>query len=111
MAKFVLLLRDAGTFPGDMSAEEIQAVIQRYRAWSEKAGRAGGEKLRDSGGRVMVRHGKKTSITDGPYAESKEVLGGFFIIEAASYDDAIRKCQDCPHLDFGSIEIREVEKM
>jgi len=111
MAKFVLLLRDSGSFPGDMSPQEMQAVFERYRAWSGKLGRNSGEKLRDAEGRVVVRSGKKTSITDGPYAESREVVGGFYIIEAADYDEAIRKCQDSPHLDFGSIEIRQVEVM
>jgi hypothetical protein len=111
MAKFVLLLRDSGSFPGDMSPQEIQAVFQRYQAWSEKLGRNMGEKLRDGEGRVVVRSGKKTSITDGPYVESKEVLGGLYIIEATSYEDAVRKCQDSPHLDFGSIEVRQIEEM
>ena len=106
MAKFVLMLRDTG-FPGDLSAEDIQAVIRRYEAWSKKVGRTGGEKLKDSGGKVMTRSG----VTDGPYVESKEMLGGFMIIEARDYDDAVRLCQDHPHLEFGSIEIREVDRM
>lgn len=106
MPKYALMLRDEG-FPGNLSPEEIQSVLNRYREWSQRAGRIGGEKLRDKGGRVM----KKGSITDGPYVESKEVIGGFMIIEARDYDEAVRLCKDHPHLDFGSIEIREIENM
>ncbi len=106
MPKFVLMLRDNG-FPTDLSPREIEAIINRYRAWSQKAGRSGGEKLKDGEGKVMTRAG----VTDGPYAESKEVIGGFMIIEAPTYDEAIRLCRDHPHLDFGSIEIRAVDSM
>ena len=103
MSQFVLLLRDAG-FPSDLSPEEIQAIIGRYRAWRQKVG-ADGRKLTDGAGRVMTRGG----VTDGPYAESKEVMGGLFMIEAKDYDEAVRIASDCPHLDFGSIEVREVD--
>jgi hypothetical protein len=48
-------------------------------------------------------------ITDGPYAEAREVMGGLFVIEAASYDDVVELSKDCPHLEFGSIEVREVQ--
>ena len=109
MPQFVLLLRDANWTPAEMSAEEIQAVIERYRQWNQRINALNGQKLRDREGRIMVRDGSKTTITDGPYAESKEVVGGFIIIEAANYDEAVRKCKDSPHLDFGSIEIREIE--
>ena len=104
MAEFVLMLRDAGSFPGDLSPEEIQAVIERYGAWMQKVG-ASGQKLRDGEGRVMRRAG----ITDGPFAEAKEVLGGYFLLKADSYDDVVKICADCPQLDFGSIEIRQIE--
>jgi hypothetical protein len=106
MAKFALMLRDSGLPPG-LSPEELQAILGRYRTWSQKAGRVGGEKLRDRRGRVM----KGDSVTDGPYAESKEIMGGFMIIEARDYDEAVRLCRDHPHLEFGSIEVRAVEDM
>jgi len=46
---------------------------------------------------------------DGPYTETKEIVGGYFLIEADSYDHAIELSRDCPHFDFGSIEIRELQ--
>jgi hypothetical protein len=51
-------------------------------------------------------------VTDGPYSETKEVLGGYFTIEAASYDQAIERLRDCPHFLFGgTIELRQVDVM
>ena len=105
MPQFVLMLRDDGSFPTDMSPEEMQQMFGRYRAWSQRVG-AKGVKLRDGEGRVMR---KGAAVTDGPFTEAKEVLGGYLLIEAQNYDDAIRLSQDCPQLDYGSIEVREVE--
>ena len=108
MPQFVLMLRDAGIWPGDLSPEEIQALMLKYRTWREKIGGTG-HKLRDREGRIVI--GKNgVSVTDGPYAESKEILGGFLLVEADSYDDVVRQCEDSPHLAFGSIEIRQIER-
>ena len=108
MPQFMLMLRDSGSFPDDISPEEIQQILERYGAWSEKSG-AKGQKLRDSEGRVMTRMDGKLAVVDGPYAEAREVLGGYFMIEAADYDAAVALANDCPHLDFGSIEVRQIE--
>ena len=110
MPQFMLLLRDSGWNPEELSAEEIQAVLGRYRAWNERMRAKDGQKLRDDEGKVLRRNGKGITVTDGPYAEAREVLGGFMIIEAASYDEAVRLCQDSPHFDYGSIEVRQIEQ-
>jgi len=66
-------------------------------------------KLADEPGKVM-RPGKgKPRVTDGPYSETKEVLGGYYLIEAANYDQAIERIRDHPHLEHGTIEVREVD--
>ena len=112
MKKFVMLLHDAG-FPKDISPDQIQAIVQRYVAWRQKIQQKGrkvdGHKLTDGQGRVMRGAPGATKVTDGPYAEAREVIGGLFIIEADSYDEIVELSKDCPHLDFGSIEIREVD--
>ena len=108
MPQFVLVLRDTG-FPEGMSPDEIQRVIQKYGEWMAGVKSVGGQKLRDAEGRVMQKNGKGVTVTDGPYAESREVVGGFILIDAPDYDAAVRICHDCPHLEFGSIEVREVE--
>ena len=112
MPNYMLLLHDSGTLPPDMSPDDIQAVIQRYVAWRTKVQQNGrkisGHKLVDRQGRV-VRGAGAATITDGPYAEAREVIGGLFILEAQDYDEVVSLCRDCPHLDFGTIEIREIE--
>ncbi|HYM59433.1 MAG TPA: YciI family protein [Thermoanaerobaculia bacterium] len=115
MAQFVLMLRDTGRFPGTLSPEEIQAVVTRYSAWADKLRAAGkisaGQKLCDGEGRVVRRNGSGLGVTDGPFAEAKEILGGFFVLDVNDYDEALALSQDCPHLDFGSIEVRRVDFM
>ena len=108
MPQFVVMLRDSGTFPSDISPEEIQAIIQKYGEWIQSMG-GKGQKLRDGEGRIVLREADRVTVTDGPYTESKEILGGYFLVEANSYDDVVSRCQTSPHLDYGSIEIRQVE--
>lgn len=113
MPNYVLLLHESGTMPPDMSAADMQAVIQRYIAWRRRVQGGGrnveGHKLVDRSGRLLRGKTGAVKVTDGPYAEAREVIGGLFILEAHSYDEVVALCQDCPHLEFGIIEIREVE--
>jgi hypothetical protein len=113
MPKFVLFLRDGDSAYPNMSPEQMQGIVQRYVAWRAKVQKDGrsimGHKLRDNQGRVVKGNGSALKVTDGPYAEAREVMGGLFVIEAASYDEVVELCQDCPHLDFGTIEVREVQ--
>jgi hypothetical protein len=111
--KFIMLLHEpVNALPADISPDQIQAIIQRYVAWRQKIQKNGrkveGHKLTDGQGRVM-RGAGHTRITDGPYAEAREVIGGLFIVEANSYEEVVELSKDCPHLDFGAIEIREVD--
>ena len=114
MADYMLLLH---TPPAGnrWSPEEMQNVIQRYAAWSKglsaSGRRLGGHKLRDAEGRVLKRHSNQTTVTDGPYAELKEVVGGYFHITADTYEDAVAIAEGCPHLEFGgTIEVRAIER-
>jgi len=111
MSKFMLLLRDDGQRVPSHSAQEMQEILQRYGAWRQSLGDkiAGGNKLMDGQGRVLRKQNGKPVLSDGPFAEAKEVMGGFFIIEAADYADAVELAKTCPHMDFGTIEIRQVE--
>ena len=91
----------------------MQKAIQKYFAWREKLR---GQKILVGSAKLTADTGKvirgKARVTDGPYSETKEILGGYFTIEAANYDAAVQQCQDCPHLEYGgTIEVREVEPM
>ena len=113
MKKFIMLLHDAGSFPADLSPDQIQAIIQRYVTWRQKIQHNGreveGYKLTEGAGRIMRGTTGHPRVTDGPYAEAREVIGGLFIVEANSYEEMVELSKDCPHLDFGTIEIREVD--
>jgi hypothetical protein len=114
MAQFVLLLHEGPNDNDGMSPEEIQRMIQEYGSWMESMGAAGrvvaGQKLTDEGGRSLRGWGSEFSVTDGPWAEAKEVIGGFFQIKAADYDEAVALSRSCPHLKYrGRIELRRVD--
>ena len=109
MPQFVIMLRDSGAWPADFSPEEMQAIIQKYGDWVRGIG-GEGNKLRDGEGRIMTRKAADITVTDGPYAEAKEIIGGYLVVEAGSYDDVVRHCESSPHLEYGSIEIRQIEQ-
>jgi hypothetical protein len=114
MAQFMMLLHESTTGMDGLSPEEIQKIVERYQAWSAKvaaAGKlAGGQKLADEPGRHLELANGKVAVRDGPYAESKEIIGGYFLIDAVDYDEAVRVSEDCPHLALGGrIELRRVD--
>ncbi|MDX1394298.1 MAG: YciI family protein [Gemmatimonadota bacterium] len=114
MSEYVLLLHEDPTALADVSPGEIEAVIRQYVAWREglaAEGRlAGGMKLTDEGGRWLSGANGDVRVVDGPYSEAKEVIGGLFVIKAASYDEAVEISSGCPHLAYGGrIELREVD--
>lgn len=114
MPHYLLLLHEKPTDVSQLSPDAIQAVIAEYVAWSQKvAGEGklvGGQKLRDEGGKHLNGFGSEFRVTDGPFTEAKEVIGGTFTINASSYDEAVELARGCPHLKYGGwIEVREVE--
>lgn len=113
MPKYLLFLYEQPGAFVDVSPDELQAIIQKYSDWRLRLQKngvvVGGEKLQDGTGRMMRRTGGETSVVDGPYTESKEIIAGFFQIQADNYDHAVEIARGCPHLENGTIEIREIE--
>ena len=113
MAKFILFMRGSSAVFRDMAPEEIQRTIQKYAEWAQSlAGRGalrGGEKLKDDGVRT-VRMDSGKLILDGPYPETKETIGGYFIVETADYGEAANLAMSCPIYSYGgTVEVREVD--
>jgi len=113
MSKFMLLLYDnpanIAQFQS-MSPEEMQKATEKYMAWAKKPFTVDSKRLAEDAGRVIHsdRNGK-TRTTDGPFSETKEVLGGYYTIEAADYAEAVKRTLDHPHLEHGgTIEVRKV---
>jgi len=117
MAKYMLILRgDITKEQKEYSPDEMQKLIQAYEGWAGGLAQKGllemGKKLTDQGGKVMMPGPKgDVSVKDGPYVETKEVVGGVYIIKADSYDHAVELCKGHPNFQFGSIEIRELDFM
>ncbi len=113
MAKFMLILH---TTPGGLEKlrpEQMHAALESFNSWVDKM-RSGGrmvdsEKLMDEGGKIVHRQGNRLTIVDGPYMETKEVIGGYFVLRAASYDEAIELTRDCPFLRLGRIAVRQTD--
>jgi hypothetical protein len=115
MPKYMLLLVDRPTDFASLSPDAMQRIVQEYSAWAAEMGRRGrlhgGQKLADEGGKVLRRDAGGL-VTDGPFAEAKEVLGGYFIIEASSYDDAVAIARTCPHATHGTaIHVRRIDDL
>jgi len=96
-----------------MSPEESQASMQKWFDWinqlREKGLYKGGDPLMPGGKTIQ---GKKPVVTDGPFAEGKELLGGYFIISAESLEEATQMAFGFPDFDIqGSVEIREIMKI
>lgn len=114
MAQFLLLLHETPADFAAISPEQIQGIIQEYSAWAEALRRqdklVGSHKLKDDGGRQLTRRDGKLRVTDGPYAEAREVVGGYFLVRAKDYDEAARLAEGCPHLKYGGrIEVRQID--
>jgi hypothetical protein len=109
MPQYLLLLYDNPAAWQNVSPEEMQKAIEKYRAWRDKPFTKGSLRLSADAGRV-IRPQKDGAprASDGPFIESKEVLGGYYIIEAADYDEAVRIAMDHPHLEYGgTVELRK----
>lgn len=118
MPKFIVIPRDEPGQFDHLSPADMQAMVQRYHTWTQELAAAGrltlGHKLRDGEGKVLRGNGGGApSVTDGPFVETKEVIGGFWMIEADDLDHAVETVSTCPHLEHarGSLEVRQVEGM
>jgi hypothetical protein len=109
MSQYMLLLYEDPANWQDVSPEELQKAVEKYVAWTKKPFMVDSKRLGEDLGRVIRARGGKPRATDGPYSETKEVLGGYYTIEAANYDEAVQRSLDHPHLEYGgAIEIRQV---
>ena len=107
----MLIFRGGAVSRDDVSPRVLQAHLEKWYAWSDELARQGrrnaGTPLADGGKAVR---GRDRLVTDGPYAESKDLVTGAMIIDAASLDDAVEVARGCPTYEFaGSVEVRPVQ--
>jgi hypothetical protein len=109
MTRYLLLLFGDETAMPEPGTPESDADMAGYMAFDELAGEAivGGEALHDNATCRTIRHeGGAVRVTDGPFTETVEGLGGFYVIEAPTLDDAIELTRHIPAVNDGGIEIR-----
>lgn len=118
MAQFMLLLHQVPNYNSDLPREKMLEMTRKYMAWADglrqKGKMVGGEKLTASGGRQLRSAAGKLVASDGPYAEAKDVIGGYFVIEAKDLAEAEAIARECPHLLLSPTnwaEIRPIEDM
>jgi len=111
-SEYMLLFR--GThWDKSLSPEEIQNVMSRWIAWFDRLTQEGkakaGQPLTEKGKIISGKKGQK--VVDGPFAESKESIAGYILLQAATLDEAVKIAKECPGLDYGiSVEVRLVDQ-
>jgi len=111
MAKYMMIFRGGDTPP---SPELIQQHMQKWYTWFQGLTRDG--VYRDQGAPLekdgKVVRGRRKVVSDGPYAEAKDLVGGYAIIEARDLDAAVEIAKGCPTYDVdGLVEVRPVRPM
>jgi len=95
------------------SAQEMQENMGKWMAWIDKLAKAGkydsGEPLMATG---KIITGSNKTVSDAAFAEGKEIIGGYFIVNAADYDEAVALCDDYPdYAKGGTVIVRQIQKM
>ena len=110
MKKFLLLLHEDIEAMQKLSPKEMETLVESHLKWAKKLGEQGylieGDGLDPSGIQIQ---GKDSVIKDGPYIESKEMIGGYYLLQADSLDTVVTIAKECPcHLWGGTTEIRPI---
>lgn len=113
MTDFLMLFRGGQVDAAKMSPEAMQQHLTQWGQWIEKMSQQGCFKAGDplgSEGRVVSGNGQQ--VGDGPYAEAKDLVGGYVIVTAASLDDATEIAKGCPIYNTGgTTEVRPISRL
>ncbi len=114
--RYVLMICNDETGQQALSPEEESALMGEYGAFAEEMGRRGvlqgGERLRPTTDSTTVRVRDGEVLTsDGPFAETKEQIGGYFIVDCKDLDEAIEVASQIPGARHGTIEVRPIWEM
>ncbi|HNQ72587.1 MAG TPA: YciI family protein [Verrucomicrobiota bacterium] len=106
---FLLIFRSVNWYQ-DLSPEQMQQVVASWVAWmdrlKEEGKWLGGDAVEREGRMVM---GKTRVVSDDPFADAKETLGGYLVLKAESLEEAVLAAQQCPGLSYGvSVEVRPI---
>lgn len=112
MKEFMMIFIGADYQEIGLSPEQLQERMGRWFAWGDKMSKQGilkgGEALLTASKRVS---GPERIVSDGPFVESKELIGGYYTVQAENFNEVIKIAQDYPDYDLGgAVEIREIMK-
>ena len=111
MASFLYVFRGGANVGA--SPQQMQEHMQKWAAWIQQLSKTGNFKAGDpleAEGKVIK--GRKKVVTDGPYAEAKDLVGGYLLISAKNLDEAVELSRGCPIFDSdGSVEVRPIREM
>ncbi|HEY3480831.1 MAG TPA: YciI family protein [Streptomyces sp.] len=107
----MLVFRGGAVSRDGLSPSELQAHVEKWYRWSDELARQGRRNTGTAlGGPGATVRGRERVVTDGPYAESKDLVTGSMVFEATSLEDAIEVARTCPTYEFGgSVEVRPVQ--
>lgn len=116
MPTYAALIYTPAEMEGQGTPEDWAAVMAEYNEFGEKAGAAGvmagGEALQDTPTATTIHvvggKGGEVITTDGPFAETKEVLGGFYLLKCADLDEAVKWAAQIPGAWHGRVEVRPI---
>jgi hypothetical protein len=114
--RYMLMICADETTIGALSPEEGSAMLAEYTTFGEEMGRRGvlqgGERLRNTtdATTVQVRDGELL-VADGPFAETKEQVGGYYVVDCKDLDEAIEVASKIPGARVGTIEVRPIWEM
>ena len=113
MEKFMLLFRGSDVYQPGQSAEVLQALKQKMMHWigdlSKNGVHVASEPLQPTGKQVS---GTKKTVTDDPFGEAKEIIGGCTIVQAKDINEAVEIAKGCPILESNAnIEVRPIQKV
>jgi hypothetical protein len=114
--QYMLLIHDDPSAWAGMSEEQVNALMGEYFAYSDAIRTEGifvaGDALqgRDTAYTVRMRDGERI-VADGPFAETKEIVGGYYVVDCATLDQALDAAARIPSARFGTIEVRPVAQM
>jgi hypothetical protein len=108
-SEYLLLFRGT-TWDEALSPEQIQEIMSRWSAWMDRLtqeGKIKGAQPLDRHVGKIVSWKKGTKVVDGPLAESKEAIGGYFLLQLTSLEEAVEIAKECPALEYGvQVEVR-----
>jgi hypothetical protein len=105
-----LLLFNGSAWYNKLSTEELQKVMKRFQEWFDRVSEKGIIKA----AAPLAREGRTLAgkparvLADGPFAESKEAIGGYFLLAVDTFEEAVAVAKSCPSLEYGQIEVRPV---